>query len=105
MALELRFVLKLRVSINWVIEPLEIPSRAMLHIKQAPENVKTLKKKAIALKINYPTGANQNHTFLESVLSNKTTRPPRSPVARWSPYLSNSIAEIMSTEHQYRQHI
>lgn len=32
-----------------------------------------------------------------SVLSNKTTRPPRSPVARWSPDLSNSIADMIST--------
>ncbi|KAL6006003.1 hypothetical protein ACLOJK_040048 [Asimina triloba] len=39
-----------------------------------------------------------NHTSLKSVFSNKTTRPPRSPVARWSPVLSNSIADIISTE-------
>lgn len=36
-------------------------------------------------------------TSLPSVLSNKTTRPPRSPVAKCSPVLSNSIAEMMST--------
>lgn len=36
-------------------------------------------------------------TFFLSVLSNKTTRPPRSPVARWSPVLSNSMADIIST--------
>jgi hypothetical protein len=36
-------------------------------------------------------------TSLPSVLSKSTTRPPRSPVAKCSPLLSNSIAEIMST--------
>lgn len=36
-------------------------------------------------------------TSFPSVLSNSTTRPPRSPVAKCSPDLSNSIAEIMST--------
>ena len=102
MALELCFVPKLGMPTNWLIEYLEVPPRAMLHIKQPPDDVKTLKKKVTALKIKYPTGANQNHTFLQSVLSNKTTRPPRSPVARWSPDLSNSIAEIMSTEYQNR---
>jgi hypothetical protein len=32
--------------------------------------------------------------------SNSTTRPPRSPVARCSPLLSNSTAEIMSASHR-----
>lgn len=36
-------------------------------------------------------------TSFESVLSNNTTLPPRSPVARWSPDLSNSIADMIST--------
>lgn len=36
-------------------------------------------------------------TSFVSVLSNNTTLPPRSPVARWSPVLSNSIAEMTST--------
>jgi len=37
---------------------------------------------------------------LVSVLSKRTTRPPRSPVARWFPELSNSIAEIISTAEE-----
>ncbi len=36
-------------------------------------------------------------TSLLSVLSNSTTRPPLSPVAKCSPLLSNSMAEMMST--------
>lgn len=40
---------------------------------------------------------NDKLTSFPSVLSNRTTRPPRSPVARCSPLLSNSIAEMIST--------
>lgn len=36
-------------------------------------------------------------TFLPPVLWNITTRPPPSPTATWSPFLSKSIAVITST--------
>lgn len=45
----------------------------------------------------------RNLTSFVSVLSNNTTLPPRSPVARWSPVLSNSIAEMISTANIEKQ--
>lgn len=51
-------------------------------------------QKNLQIWINYKV---EETTSFASVLSNNTTLPPRSPVARWSPVLSNSIAEMTST--------
>lgn len=49
-------------------------------------------------KYNYKETKVEMRTSLPPLSWKMTTRPPRSPTAKWSPFLSNSIAEITSTE-------
>ena len=95
MTLKLCFISKLRVP-NCVVHLLSIsPGPTILKNNTAQECITTQHKTFLRLKSILQK--KKERTSLLSVLSKRTTRPPRSPVARWSPLLSNSMAEMMST--------